>query len=175
RAELVRKIAKVLLEKSSKEREELLKVSQMLELLHRLYRGERDFRGFVLNPNIPKEKKLEFFKGLRERIGIGDRIDEVLDYMLEVGTIPFIGEIKRVYEHEVEKFLKVSKALLVLAKRVDERQIERIKRTIKEYTGRDYDFEIQEDPELIGGFLLRTSSLVLDASIRRSLEVLLRG
>ncbi|MEN3027633.1 MAG: F0F1 ATP synthase subunit delta [Aquificaceae bacterium] len=31
-----------------------------------------------------------------------------------------------------------------------------------------------EDPELIGGFLLKTSSLVLDASVKRGLETLLK-
>lgn len=173
--EIVRKIAKALLERSSKEREELIKISQLLQLLHRLYKEERDFRGFILNPNIPKDKKLEFVKGLRERLSISNKVDEVLDYMLEINAMPFVKEIKRVYEHEVEKFLRISKALLVLARKVDESQIERIKKVIKEYTGKDYDFEVVEDPSLIGGFLLKTSSLVLDASVKRSLESMLRG
>ncbi|MFN4013327.1 MAG: ATP synthase F1 subunit delta [Aquificaceae bacterium] len=173
--EIVRKIAKALLERSSKEREELMKISQLLQLLHRLYKEERGFRGFILNPNIPKDKKLEFVKGLRERLSISNKVDEVLDYMLEINAMPFVKEIKRVYEHEVEKFLRISKALLVLARKVDESQIERIKKVIKEYTGKDYDFEVVEDPSLIGGFLLKTSSLVLDASVKRSLESMLRG
>ena len=63
----------------------------------------------------------------------------------------------------------------MLARRVDESHLEKIKKAIKDFTGRDYDFEIVEDPELIGGFLLKTSSLVLDASVKRSLETLLRG
>ncbi|MFN3976985.1 MAG: F0F1 ATP synthase subunit delta, partial [Aquificaceae bacterium] len=76
--EIVRKIAKALLERSSKEREELIKISQLLQLLHRLYKEERDFRGFILNPNIPKDKKLEIVKGLRERLSISNKVDEVL-------------------------------------------------------------------------------------------------
>jgi len=175
RPEIVRKIAKALLERSKKEREELIKTSQLLELIYKLYRSEKDFRGFVLNPNIPKEKKLAFIKSLRERLDIEDKVDEVFDYILEINAIPFLGEVKRVYDHEVEKLLKLSKALLVLARRVDESHLEKIKKAIKDFTGRDYDFEIVEDPELIGGFLLKSSSLVLDASVKRSLETLLRG
>ncbi len=173
--ELVRKIAKALLERSGKEREELLKISHLLELIHKLYKSERDFRGFVLNPNIPKEKKLEFIRELRRRFGVGDKVDEVFDYMLEINAIPFVGEVKRVYDHEVEKLLRLSKALLVLARKVDEVHLERIKKVIKDFTGRDYDFEIMEDPELIGGFVLKTSSFVLDASVKRSLEAILRS
>ncbi|MFN3598721.1 MAG: ATP synthase F1 subunit delta [Aquificaceae bacterium] len=175
RQEVVRKIAKALLERSSKEKQELIKISQLLQLLHRLYKEEKDFRGFILNPNIPKEKKLEFIKSLRERFSIGSKLDEVFDYIIEINAIPFVNEMKRVYDHEVEKFLKISKALLVLARKVDEGQVERIKKVIKEYTGKDYDFEVVEDPSLIGGFLLKTSSFVLDASVKRNLESLLRG
>ncbi|MEJ5338540.1 MAG: FoF1 ATP synthase subunit delta [Aquificaceae bacterium] len=175
RPEIVRKIAKLLLEKSPKERQELLKLSQLLELLYRLYRSEKDFRGFVLNPTIPKEKKLEFLRSLRERLGIDQRVDEVLDYLLEVNAVPILGEVRRVYDYEVEKLLRLSKALLVLARRVNEQELERIKEVIREFTGRDYEFEVVEDPELIGGFLLKTSSFVLDASVKRGLEGILRG
>lgn len=171
--EIVRKIAKSLLQRSSKEKEELESISQLLELLYKLYKSEKDFRGFVLNPNIPKEKKLEFLKGLRERLGIGEKVDEVLDYIIEIGAIPFLGEIKRIYEYEVERFLKLGKALLMLARKVDEDQIERIKKAIKDFTGRDYQFEVVEDPSLIGGFLIKTSGFVLDASIKRNLEDLI--
>ena len=93
RPEIVRKIAKALLERSKKEREELIKTSQLLELIYKLYRSEKDFRGFVLNPNIPKEKKLAFIKSLRERFGIEDKVDEVFDYILEINAIPFLGEV----------------------------------------------------------------------------------
>lgn len=175
RPEVVRKIAKLLLEKSKKEKQELMKLSQLLELIYRLYKFERDFRGFVLNPTVPREKKLEFLRSLRERLGLDQQLDEVLGYILDINAIPFLGEVKRVYDHEVEKLLKLSKALLVLARRVEEKELERIKKTLREYTGRDYEFEVVEDPELIGGFLLKTSSFVLDASVRRGLESILRG
>lgn len=175
RPEIVRKIAKVLLEKCKKEKEELIKVSQLLELIYKLYKSEREFRGFILNPNIPKEKKFTFLKSLRKRFDIEDKVDEVFDYVLEINAIPFLGEVKRVYDYEVEKLLKLSRALLVLARKVDDDHIEKIKKAIKDFTGRDYEFEVIEDPTLIGGFLLKTSSFVLDASVKRSLETLLKG
>ncbi len=175
RPEVVRKLVKLLLEKVKKERQELMKISQLLEFIYRLYKSEKDLRGFVLNPTIPKGKKLNFLKALRERFGIEEKLDEVLEYILDLNAIPFLGEVKRVYDHEVEKLLKLSKALLVLARRVNEQELEKIKRVIKDYTGRDYEFEVLEDPELIGGFLLKTSSFVLDVSIKRGLEGFLRG
>ncbi len=175
RPEVVRKIAKLLLERSKKEKQELMKISQLLGLLYKLYKSEKEFRGFVLNPTIPKEKKLSFLISLRERLGIEQLLDEVLEYILEVNAIPFLGEVKRVYDYEVEKLLRLSKALLVLARKVNEQELERIKKAIRDYTGREYEFEVVEDPELIGGFLLKTSSFVLDASVRRGLEGILRG
>lgn len=175
RPEVVRKIVKILLEKTRKERQELMKVSQLLEILYRLYRSEKEFRGFVLNPTIPEERKLAFLRNLRERMKIDQGVDEVLVYILNVNAIPILSEVKRVYDYEVEKLLRLSRALLVLARRVSDRELERIKGVIKEFTGRDYEFEVVEDPDLIGGFLLKTSSFVLDASVKRGLEGILRG
>ncbi|MEN3028790.1 MAG: F0F1 ATP synthase subunit delta [Aquificaceae bacterium] len=175
RPEVVRKVAKIFLEKTPKEKGELRKTSELLHFIYGLYRSEKTFRGFILNPTIPREEKLNFLRKLRERFGASEKLDEVFDYILEINAVPLLGEIRRVYDYEVEKLLKVSKALLVLARRVDEKEIERIKAVTKNLTGRDYEFEVVEDPELIGGFLLKTSSLVLDASVKRNLEALLRG
>ncbi|MDW8066663.1 MAG: ATP synthase F1 subunit delta [Aquificaceae bacterium] len=174
RQDIARKVAKLLLAKTPKEKEKLTKVSEFLQLLYKLYRSEREFRGFILNPTIPKENKLGFLKGLRERFELDASIDEVIDYILEISAVPFINEIKRVYDYEVEKLLRVSKALLVLARRVDDAELERIKTAIRKFTGRDYDFEVVQDPSLIGGFLVKTSSFVVDASVKRELEGLLR-
>lgn len=174
RPEVVRKVAKIFLEKTPKEKGELRKTSELLHFIYGLYRSEKTFRGFILNPTIPREEKLSFLRKLRERFGASEKLDEVFDYILEINAVPLLGEIRRVYDYEVEKLLKVSKALLVLARRVDEKEIERIKAVTKNLTGRDYEFEVVEDPELIGGFLLKTSSLVLDASVKRGLETLLK-
>ncbi|MCS7170712.1 MAG: ATP synthase F1 subunit delta [Aquificaceae bacterium] len=175
RQEVVRKIAKIFLEKTPKERQELTKTSQLLGIIYDLYKSEKEFKGFILNPTIPKDIKLNFLKTLREKFQINKEIDDVLDYILDINAVPLVGEIKRIYDHEVEKLLKVSKALLVLARKVKEPELEKIKTAIKKFTGRDYEFEVVEDPELIGGFLVKTSSLVLDASVRRGLETLLRS
>ncbi|MCX8164652.1 MAG: ATP synthase F1 subunit delta [Aquificaceae bacterium] len=175
RQEVVRKIAKIFLEKTPKERQDLTKTSQLLSIIYNLYKSEKEFKGFILNPTIPKDIKLNFLKTLREKFQINKEIDDVLDYILDINAVPLVGEIKRIYDHEVEKLLKVSKALLVLAGKVKEPELEKIKTAIKKFTGRDYEFEVVEDPELIGGFLVKTSSLVLDASVRRGLETLLRS
>lgn len=175
RSEVVREIAKGLIERVKEDAQKLKKVSQLLGLLYRLYKDQKDFRGFILSPTIPKNKKVEFLKKLRERMEIDDRIDEVLIYLLEINALPRLGEIKRIYDHESEKHLKISRATLFLASKMKEEDVERIKTTVRKFTGRDYEFEVVEDPELIGGFLLKSSSLVLDASVRRNLENLLRS
>ncbi|MCS7307181.1 MAG: F0F1 ATP synthase subunit delta [Aquificaceae bacterium] len=173
--DVIRKIAKLLVEKTPKEKKEFTKVSELLHLLYKLYRQEKTFRGFILNPAVPKEKKMGFLKSLREKLGIDEGVDGVLSYILDVNAVPLLGEVKRVYDYEVEKLLRVSKALLVLARKVDQSEIEKIEEVIKRFTGREYEFEVVEDPELIGGFLLKTSSLVVDATVKRNLEAILRG
>ncbi|RMH80385.1 MAG: ATP synthase F1 subunit delta [Acidobacteria bacterium] len=174
KTELVRKFAKIFIERTSKSKEELLKLSELLELLYTLYRSERTFRGFILNPTIPMERKMAILRAYRERLGLPQSVDEALSHLVELNALPLLGEIKRVYGHEVEKLLRVSKALLILAQKTDEESIKSIESAVKRITGRDYEFEVSEDPSLIGGFLVRSSSFVLDASVKRRLEGLLK-
>ncbi|RMH05595.1 MAG: hypothetical protein D6699_03295 [Aquificota bacterium] len=168
--DLVRKLAKLFIEASSKQQEELTSISKLLELLYTLYRKERDFRGFMLNPQVPLENKVSMLKALRQRLGISEGIDKVLAYLCELNALPLLHEVKRVYDHEVEKLLSVSRAFLVLAKKVDQEEVERIKSVVKKLTGRSYEFEVVEDPSLIGGFVVRSYNFVLDASVKRLLE-----
>ncbi|MCS7262945.1 MAG: F0F1 ATP synthase subunit delta [Aquificaceae bacterium] len=175
RPEVVRKGARLILEKTPKDRQSLMKTSEFLQLLYRLYRSEKEFRGFMLNSTVPKERKLALIKALRDRFGLGEEVDGALEYLLEINALPLFGEISRVYDHEVEKLLKVSRALLVLAGKVEDGQVEKIKQAVRNFTGRDYEFEVVEDPELIGGFLVKTSSFLIDVSVRRNLEALLKS
>lgn len=172
--DLIRKIAKLLIESSTKGQEELINISQLLELLYRLYRNEKEFRGFMLNPKVPLENKVSALKSLRERFGISQGVDRVLSYIVELNALPLLNEVKRVYDHEVEKLLRLSRALLLLAKKVDPDQVESIKSVVNRLTGRSYEFEVVEDPSLIGGFVVKSSGFVLDASVKRLLEEAIR-
>ena len=47
---------------------------------------------------------------------------------------------------------------------------DRLKASLESATGLKVEMECSIDPELVGGFVLRTDELLLDASVRRRIE-----
>ncbi len=172
--DLARKLAKKLISSLPKEKKTMVQASDFLDLLSKLYRREKEFRDFMLNPLIPVDKKKAYMENLRGKFGLTKDIDKVMHLLVEVGAFPMIEEIKRLYDREMENLLKLAKAYLFLAKDADMVQVERIKNVLSKLVGRDLEFEVREDPSLIGGFVVKTASFVLDTSVKRNLEKVLR-
>jgi F-type H+-transporting ATPase subunit delta len=170
--ELSKKLAKSLLNKLPKERFVLIQVSEFLGFAYNLYRKERLFRDFILNPQVPNEKKVEYLVSLSSKFSLPSEVKDFINYLVELNAMHMLGEIKRLYDHEVEKFLRLSKALILVARRLDKNILESIKSKVQQILNRELEFEVQEDPSLIGGFVVKTSGFVLDASVKRTLEKL---
>jgi len=168
--ELAKKLAKVFISKLPKDKTTLVLGSNFLAFVYDLYKREKLFRDFVLNPKVPNEKKTAYLTELSEKFSMPSEVKEFINYLVELNAIPMLGEIKRLYDYEVEKLLKVSKAFLILAKKVDEDILQSLKAKIKQLINRELEFEILEDPSLIGGFVVKTSGMVIDASVKRILE-----
>ncbi len=170
--ELSRKLAKFLLNKLPKDRSVLVKTGEFLGFVHNLYRRERLLRDFMLNPQVANEKKVEYLTSLSQKFSLPSEIKDFISYLVELNAVPMLGEVKRLYDYEVEKFLRLSKAFILTARKLDDQTLESIKSKVKEILNRELEFEVKEDPSLIGGFVVKTTGFVLDASVRRALEKL---
>ncbi|WP_333785044.1 ATP synthase F1 subunit delta [Thermocrinis sp.] len=168
--ELAKKLAKVFMNKLSKDRVLLVQGSNFLGFVYDLYKKEKLFRDFVLNPKVPNEKKIVYLTELSKKFSMPSEVGEFINHLVELNAIPMLGEIKRVYDYEMEKFLKLSKAFLIVAKRVDDDTLQSVMAKIKQSLNRELEFEVLEDPSLIGGFVVKTSGMVIDASVKRVLE-----
>jgi len=168
--ELAKKLAKVFMNKLSKDRTLLVQGSNFLGFVYDLYKKEKLFRDFVLNPKVPNEKKIAYLTDLSKKFSMPSEAGEFINHLVELNAIPMLGEIKKVYDYEMEKLLKLSKAFLIVAKKVDDDTLQSVMAKIKQSLNKELEFEVLEDPSLIGGFVVKTSGMVIDASIKRVLE-----
>ncbi len=171
--EIARKLVKLLLGKLPKEKEVLLSTAELLGFLAVLYRKNRELRNYLVSPFVQREKKIAFIKDVMGRFGVPKEAAEVFEYMVDTNAFSLLPEMKRLYEHEVEKLMKMAKGYLYLAGEVDREESKRIVETIQKVLGRELEVEIGYDDSLIGGFVFKTSGFVVDASVKRQLEKLL--
>ncbi len=168
--ENARRVARLLVNKLPKDRESLTKMLDFLTFLSDLYKREREVKDFMLNPLVDTQRKIDYIKSLAERFGPPEESHPALRHLVELGLMPSIGEIRRMFEHEMEKILRLSKGFLIVARPIDKETVERIRQRVSQALGRDISLEVQEDPSIIGGFVVRTPGFVLDASVKRALE-----
>jgi len=80
-----------------------------------------------------------------ERYNVPSEALEVFEYLLEINALSLLPEMKRLYEHEVEKLMKMSKGFLYLAREVSSEDIENITKTIQKALGRELEIEVSYD------------------------------
>ncbi|GEM_PF-1128148 len=69
---------------------------------------------------------------------------------------------------EVKRREKETETVLVLARKFDEETLREIKERVKKILGKEVKLKIDE--ELLGGFLIKNGSLLIDASIKNFLN-----
>ncbi|HIP42355.1 MAG TPA: F0F1 ATP synthase subunit delta [Aquifex aeolicus] len=174
RRELARKAVRLLVKKIPKEKEIILKVDEFLGILSSAYRKDKIIRNFFLSPQIDRKEKIKVLDYLAKKRGAPKEVVEVLEYLVDINAMSLIPEIKRLYELELEKLMRMLKGELIIPRKLDKRTIEKIKKSINKFLNRDIEIEIKEDPSLIGGFIFKTQAYVLDTSIKTQLEKLAR-
>ncbi len=170
-----RKLVRLILRRVPSEKNKLIATGEVIGFLAYLYRKSRDVRNFFLSPFVPHEAKENFLREILSKFGAPEGVLEVLRYMIETHSMSLLPDMKKAYDHEVERIMRMSKGHLYIAKDVGKEEIEKIKATIQKILGRDLDIDVAYDPDLIGGFLFKTSGFVVDTSVKRHLERLLIG
>ncbi len=173
RKEIARKAVRLLIRRLPRQKEKLIATGEFLGFLAQLYRRSRDLRNYFVSPFVPKEKKIAYLKELMGRFGVPEETLEIFEYLIDINALSLLPEMKRLYDHEVEKLMRMSKGFLYLARETDREDIDRIISTIEKTLGRELEVEVAYDDQLIGGFVFRTSGFVVDTSVRRQLEKLL--
>jgi F-type H+-transporting ATPase subunit delta len=171
---LAKRVTKVLLNRLQGNTEELIKFLDFLKFINELYKKNQTFKDLVLNDEVPLEEKKKVFETLVESFGLTNKelALELLEYLTKHHAFRYLPLIIRSYQYELENVLKAAKAEIVSADTLDEEIKNRLIEVLKEKLGRTIEAEFKVDPSLIGGFVVKTTSVVVDASVKNLLREL---
>lgn len=168
----LKRVVKVLLNKLPKEEEALIKVSDDLSLIQQLYRKDKTFRNFILNPKLAFEEKEKLINTLSEKANLDKNVVEALRYIVKTNKGNILREIADAFNFEVEKFFATVKGEVITAFPIDEKLLEDIKKAVEGKLGKKVEFEVKQDPSIIGGIVVKAGSYVLDSSVKTFLRKL---
>ncbi|SNZ06618.1 F-type H+-transporting ATPase subunit delta [Persephonella hydrogeniphila] len=169
---VLKRVVKVLLNKIPREEAALIKVSDDLSLVQELYRKDKSFRNFVLNPQLSFEDKEKVIEILSEKAKLDKNVVEAIKYLVKINKGNVLREISDQFRFEVEKFFATVKGEVITAYPIDEELLNNIKKAVEDKLGKKVEFEVKQDSSIIGGVVVKAGSYVLDSSVRTYLRKL---
>jgi len=169
---VLKRVVKVLLNKIPKEEAALIKVSDDLSLVQELYRKDKTFRNFILNPQLKFEEKEKVIDALAEKANLDKNVVEAIKYVVKINKGNILREISDQFMFEVERFFATVKGEVITVYPIDEKLLTEIKKVIENKLGKKVEFEVKQDPDIIGGIVVKAGSYVLDSSVKTYLRKL---
>ena len=171
---LAKRAVKVLLNKLQGKTEEQIRFLEFLQTLNEIYKKNKTFRDLVLNEQIPLEEKEKVFDELVQRLELEDKelAKEFLIFLTKHHGFKYLSLIIRAYQYELENVLGTVKAEVITASELPEELKQQLVQTLEGKLNRKVEATFSVDPEIIGGFVVKTTSFEVDASVRDLLREL---
>jgi len=133
---------------------------------------------FLLRPSLSNDERLDFLADLFSAVGGSadifagndERGTNFLKLLLEYGRVPVLPEISEHFEvlkAGVENTIDVT---ITSASALGQAQQEALLMALQERFGRDVNLQTEIDENLIGGAVIRAGDVVIDGSLRSSLN-----
>lgn len=168
RSAVARNYAATLYELARRE-DEVEGFGELIDEVGGLYRAEPEFRRFLQTPRISVADKQEALRN-----AFGHRAPEMfvrfLLVMLDKGRQRHLPEVASAYKQLVEEAAGRVHASVTLAPSADESLRSEFTEALQGILGREVVPHFREDPEILGGVVVRIDDRLMDGSLRRRLE-----
>jgi F-type H+-transporting ATPase subunit delta len=145
-------------------------VSEGLGRVARAIEESDPFRRFLAGPQIGGDDKRAVV-----RSAFGERVHPLvvrfLELLIERRREPLVGEVHQAWRALLDARANRRSASVTTAIPADPGIVEAIRRALEHATGQEIALEERVDASLLGGLVVRTGDLVMDASLRSRLDV----
>ncbi len=99
------------------------------------------------------------------------KVSKIIEYLLSLLEEKGEGEKEKVVEYLL-KNLQEEKIRLTFARKIDSETEEKVKNSLRSIFGKDKKFNVEINPDIIGGFQAETKNNFIDCSVKTKLEKL---
>lgn len=146
-------------------------VDEDVTLLRNSLRGNHPLSRFFENPVIPKEKKEAVLQSL-----LGDRVEELTLHFLRLlvrkDRATMTSEVLDQYQSLRDEQRGIVDAHVKVARPLSEEDREVLVGALEAQTGQSVRLHVKEEPNLLGGVVIRIGDQVFDGSVRNKLSTL---
>ena len=167
KAQVGRRYSKAIFE-IAEEKNQVKEIYEMLNSAMVLYRTDKEFKNFILNPLIDNEQK----KSVLNKIFGKDNSENlnILLYILDKGRMNCIKYIVAEYLKIYYKKNRILDVRATFTKELTDEQKKKLINKLSQKTGKEINLEIKIDKNILGGGIIRIGDKIIDGSIRRELD-----
>ena len=135
-----------------------------------LLRESADLHAFLSNPTIPRGSKHGVIEHLVERMGASRTLRNYLFVIVDQRRAALLPEIEQAFSRLLDARMGITQATVISAVELTGPERAELDLTLGQLTDRKVQSQLQLDPDLIGGLVVRIGSTIYDGSVRAQLE-----
>jgi F-type H+-transporting ATPase subunit delta len=133
--------------------------------------ASKELRSFLSSPILKDEKKKDILNALFAD-KVSNDTSEFLNFVLEKKRVEILPDIVRRFNEIRDQKLGIANAVISTATEMDESSKGLLKTQIEAFTNKKLRVNFKTDESIIGGFTVKVSDKVIDASLRNQLAKL---
>ncbi len=145
---------------------------EQIESFRELLTESAELKNVLLSPAVDTAQKRELVKVLGERIGLAEPIRNFLYIVINHKRVGLLDDIVAAYRSWLDDRVGIARLDVTSAQALDDDLQRLLLDRFSGVTGRTVRAEFHEDPELLGGAVVRHGWTVYDGSLRAQLNAL---
>ena len=129
-----------------------------------------EFKNLIKNPTISQENQSKAINAIFQKFKINNLLIKFLNFLVSKRRLFFVEKIFKdfliICSNERGEII----AKLSAAKKLNDNEIEDIKKSLTENFGTNLKLNFKHNPDLVGGLVIQVGSIMIDSSIKNKLQ-----
>lgn len=143
---------------------------QELETFTNFCKENPEFGHAISNPIFAVEDRKQILQKVLSQSDFSDLVKNFLNLLLDKDRIGVIDTITENYTRLTDEASNITHAEIITAKPLKDETLEKVVNSLEGLTSKRIKSDVREDPELIGGIVVKIGDLILDGSVKAQLE-----
>lgn len=135
-----------------------------------VFSRQKDLNEALTGPVLKRDDKDKIITQICERLGLGEVITNFMRLLNEKGRMEYLDRIVAAYQEMADEASKRVRADVTSPESLTDKQSSKVKDALAKMSGKEVIMEVQKDPGLIGGMVVRIGGLLLDGSLKTQLQ-----
>jgi F-type H+-transporting ATPase subunit delta len=146
------------------------RMARELYAMSQLVASSKPLREVSEAPSIPPVQKRGLLDAIVAREGISREVRNFLAVLMDHRRMPFLSEIVKEFEREMDRRLGFAEAEITSARELDPDERHTLELQVEKLTGNKVRARYLRDESLRGGAVIKVGSTVYDGSVKGQLE-----